>query len=192
MKFFTILKLLVVALFASSTLCKHKLKHKQNPKFNGEFFSGFFSSLQAPATATKLDGYLKECGASSTSITAQLKKLNEDLKRIDTVRNPNVPQNTLIYVCDSVRQTLRAHLSIMRNCKLVYEYFKTYFDLIWKKILKSRQMGNDIVMDPVMKAIYSGVYPFQKQFNDNFAKNNYSQLGKIVSDLLRSIEPYSG
>ena len=116
--------------------------------------------------------------------------MNDDFKRISPSRVPRADQNTLLYTCDGVRNTLRSILAIVRNCKLTYEYFKTYFNIVWKKLMKSKQLGNDIATDDVMKTIYSDLYPTEKAYSDSFLKNNYTNLGKIFADLLRKIAPY--
>ena len=156
MKFVNIFKItLTLTLFFASIISSkksYKISVKRNTKFNKEFFSGLFSSLKNPEIVKKLDQYLKECGNSQTSVFDTLGKLNSDFKRMDVTNN--IDSNTVIYVCDSLRNTLRAVLSVMRGCKLVYTYLKTYLDAVWKKIILSRRMGNDIEIDIVMQTIY--------------------------------------
>ena len=184
----TLVLTLILALNISSKISL-KVSIKQNAKFNGEFFSGLFSNLKNPEVVKKLDQYLNECGNTQTSVMDTLKKMNADFKRMDTT--PVATSNTLIYVCNSVRNGLRSVLSVMRGCKLVYQYLKTYLDTVWKLILKSSQMGNDIVIDDVMKTIYTDVYNIQKTYTAAFKNNNYGELGKIFSDILRKIVPFS-
>lgn len=171
-----------VALLAACTVHLNRSGRSINQK-NEEFYSGVFKTMADAATAKKLENYMKECG--NFNMVESINKLRTDLNRINNSSN----QNDTIFCAKSVRYTVKALLSNFRKCKLVHDYFKSWLLELFKLFVKSEQLGNDVVQDPVMKTIYGGISSFKKDFDDFYSKRRFDAIGQKFVNLMKQIRP---